>query len=286
MKKLFLSYNNEEEANVIVFGVPIGKFSQDALKRLRETSELLEVFDIDKKQNLLENILMCDTGNLELKSFRGITEKIRNILERKKIPLVLGGNHLLSLFSVQAFENAKLIVFDAHADLKDKYEDERIREMDMCTFSGFDPKINDATWLRRLLDESKRDVILIGTRSCDETELNFMEKNKIQYFTPMNIREDLENTKKKLENMTKGCNVYISVDLDAFDPSVAPAVDQPEPDGIFFKEFRELLDSIKGNIVGIDVCCLKPIKGNEITEFLAVRVIFEILGLISRAGVA
>lgn len=286
MKKFFWEHYHQEEANVIVFGVPLGKFSTEALQILRETSEFLEVFDIERKVNLLENVRIADVGDLEFKSLEEIKEQTKKIVENKKIPLILGGNHLLSLYSIEAFDDVKVVIFDAHGDLKARYEDEKIKEMDYYPHGNFDVNTNDATWLRKLCEKSKRDIVLIGIRSCDEDELNFIEENNIKYFTSDSIRENLEGVKEMLRDFTKDSRVYISIDLDVFDPSIAPAVDHPEPDGLLFRDFKGLINSIDGRIAGMDICCLKPLKDNQITEFLAVKVIFEIFGLISKAGVA
>lgn len=268
----------EKEANILVLGVPFGKNGKESVKRIREASNYIEPFDTTKKRNLFYNIRIKDIGDIGLEN---LSKKVKNIIENKKIPLILGGGHLLTLYSFQSFENTKLIVFDAHADLKSEFDDERIRNLDYIKGKKFNKKINDATWLRRVFDKKKPEVILIGLRSCEEEELEFMEKHKIKYFTPAKIQ------KKEIQDFTENSNVYISLDIDAFDPSFAPGVDQPEPNGINFNQFSDVIDSIKGNIVGIDVNCLRPLKDNEITEFLVARCLFEIIGKISKqAGVA
>ena len=107
---------SEEEADVLVFGVPLGKDSDKALENLREVSWFVEPMDLDKKKNLLENVKTADIGDVN--SLHEVTEQTKNIISRGKVPLILGGNHLLSFYSVQAFDDVKLIVFDAHADFK------------------------------------------------------------------------------------------------------------------------------------------------------------------------
>lgn len=286
-KKFWGELFNEQDANVIVFGVPLGKHSHDALGALREASLFIEPFDVDERKNLLENIRIFDAGNLELKNLDEITDKTKEVVSRGRIPLILGGNHLLSLYSLQAFDrNTKLIVFDAHSDFKDEYEDERIREMDFLPTKKFNSRVNDATWLKRLCEKiDPKNILLIGLRSCDEFVFESIQKSDVQYFTPTAVENNLEKVRQRIKEFTYNSSVYVSVDLDAFDPSIAPAVDMPEPNGLLFKEFKKLVNSIEGKIVGMDVCCLKPLKDNQITEFLAIRAIFEILGLISRAGV-
>jgi len=266
-----------EEASILVFGVPIGKDSKKALASLRRVSDFVEPFDIDKKINLLENVKIADVGDLRLKNLDEITEKTRRVIAKKKIPLILGGGHLLTFFALKSFEDVKLIVFDAHCDLKDKYEDEVIKDLDFVKGIKFDPKINDATWLRRTSELfNPKNILLMGVRSCDEDEFEYMNKNGISYFTSNQIKDDLREVGERLKEFTKNSKVYVSLDIDVFDPSFAPAVHHPEPNGISFKEFSRLIEKIDGKIVGVDLTCLKPIINNQVTEFLAVRSVFEI----------
>ena len=278
-KKFLYDIFTPEHADAIIFGVPLGKNSQQDLDALRKASWFVESFDVDRKKDLLENVKIADVGNIELKDLDEITKKTEEIIERGKVPVILGGGHLLSFYSIQALENAKLIVFDAHSDLADKYEDEKLVELYQ---SWFDPKCNGATWLRRYCEKrNPENVCIIGLRSCDKDIMKFIVEKKILYFTPSQIRKDIGNVKKKLREFTKGSPLYISIDIDVFDPSIVPTVDYPEPDGLLFDEFREVVDAIEGRVLGIDLTELKEVGKNEAVGFLAVKVIFEILSLLS-----
>ena len=270
------------EANVIVFGVPLGKDSKKALKSLRETSDFLEIFDPDKRKNLLDDARICDIGDLKLKRLEEITEKVKEILSVRKIPLILGGGHLLTLYSLKAFNDVKLMIFDAHADLKEEYEDEKIRELNFANGIKFHKRINDATWLRRACEFiNPKNILLLGLRSCDEDEFKFIQENEISYFTPNQIKDDVQKVKKFLSEFTEGSRVYLSVDVDVFDPSIAPLVHHSEPNGINFKEFSELINSINGKIAGMDWVCLKYEKNqDQRTQFLIVRACLEVLNML------
>lgn len=286
MKKFIHDNYTEEEANVIVFGVPIGRFSKEALDSLRETNWFIEFFDLDKEKFLLENVKVFDKGNLEILDYQQlskVTDATKRILNKGKIPLILGGGHLLTLYSFQAFEKStKLIVFDAHCDVKDEFIDGKILDLDFISDNvKLDSRVNDSTWLRRLSEKvNPKNVVQIGLRSGDKKELDFLKKNRIKYYTANQIKEHMKKIKNDIHKFTKNSNIYISLDVDVFDPSIAPAVDHPEPNGLLFKEFQELVNSISGKLVGVDLVCLKPIKGNQVTEFTAIRALFEILGLI------
>jgi agmatinase len=270
--RFFTDAFTEERANVIAFGVPLGEYGKKSLESLRKASRFVESFDVDSKRNLLENVRIFDAGDVQ---FLEVTEKVKEIRNSKKIPLMLSNGHLPTLHSLRGFDHVKLIVFDAHTDLYDKYTDEKMQ----VTSGNSDEVFSEATWLRRFCEENKKsNVMLIGIRSANEDQLSYLSDFK--YFTSNFVKGNMETVRKEIEKFTKDSGVYISVDIDAFDPSIAPAVEHPEPDGIYFNHFRELINSVKGKIIGLDVCCLKPIENNEVTEFLAVKVIFEILGLI------
>jgi agmatinase len=286
MKKFIHDNYTEEEANVIAFGVPVGRWSKEALDSLREANWFVEFFDLDKERDLLENVKVFDKGNLEISDYKQlskVTDGVREILDKDKIPLVLGGGHLLTLYSFQAFDkDTKLIVFDAHCDMKDEFIDEKMLDLDFISDNAeLNPKVNDVTWLRRLCEKiNPKNVMQIGLRSGDLSELGFLKESGIKYYTANQVKEHLNKIKNDIRKFTKNSKVYISLDIDAFDPSIAPAVDHPEPNGLLFKEFQELVDSVSGKLVGMDLVCLKPIKDNQITEFTAVRAVFEILGLV------
>jgi agmatinase len=282
-QKFICDLFTKEESDVITFGVPLGSGSKKSLIALRKVSDMVEPFDLDKKRNLLENTKIFDIGDLKLKKLDDITENTKKILNDKKTPLVLGGGHLLTLYSLKAFKDVKLLVFDAHCDLKNEYEDDLIRDLDFVKGIKFNPKINDATWLKRTCEFFEpKNILLLGIRSCDEDEFYFMQKNGISYITPNQIKNNPKETEEKLKNFTKDSKLYVSIDIDVFDPSIAPAVHHPEPNGVSFKEFSQLINATYGKIVGLDLTCLKPIENNKITEFLAIRSIFEILDLMSQ----
>lgn len=248
---------SEDEANVIVLGV-------DCPASLREVSRLVEPFDIIKQKNLLANARTFDAGEVELSE---VTRRVKVIIEKQKFPLILGGKHTLTLHAVKALPaGTKLIVFDAHADLKDEYLGE---------------KISYATWLRRACEIIEpKDVVLLGVRSCDEDEFEFMKSSGLLHFTSNQIRQSINLVKQKLQGFAAS-PTYVSIDMDVFDPSIAPAVENPEPAGILYRDFVELIEAIRGKkIVGMDVVEVEPIPKNKVTEFLAVKVIFEILSRI------
>ncbi|MEM5843840.1 MAG: hypothetical protein QW841_01190, partial [Candidatus Aenigmatarchaeota archaeon] len=98
-ERSFLAESSKfEEADIVIFGVPLGKDAKKILTSLRETSWFVEFFDVDKKRNLIEKVKFYDAGDIQLTSENDIVVKTKEILESKKIPLILGKSHLLTLF--------------------------------------------------------------------------------------------------------------------------------------------------------------------------------------------
>lgn len=282
-EKTFLTELDKfEEADIVIFGVPLGKDAKKSLDSLRETSWFVEFFDVNKKKNLIENLKLFDAGDISLTSENDIFVKTKEMVDKKKIPLILGKSHLLTLFSLRAFDKVKVVSFDAHADIKNEYEDEKISQSIEPLNLRESSKYNCTTWLRRVYEEGKKDIAILGLRSCDKEDYDFIEKNGILSFTPSQIRKNFYEKgriKEVLRNFSKDSKVYLSIDIDVFDPSIAPAVDHPEPNGLFLQEFLDLIEIFKGRIVGFDLVeiafCDKKLM--EITEFLATRVILEVL---------
>jgi agmatinase len=285
MKKFGIYLKDFEEADVALLGVLLGKVAKRAVESIREQSWHVEFFDIDRKKNLLENLKIADLGNIEVAKHSDITKKVSEILQDKKIPFLIGGNHQLTLHALKTFkQKPKVLIFDAHTDLYDDYMDEKIANSVVGLPMSEEEKKKDncATWARRFVENSSpANVAYFGVRSgCDE-HMEFMQKNSIAYFTPKMLKENMQVAKDFITKFTRGQDVYITVDIDFFDPSFAPACSHPEPSGCSFPDFQELLSSVEGKIVGSDVNEVEPIVGNFVTEFLAVKTIYEILGKIN-----
>jgi len=262
----FPSNSKMKDAQVVVFGVPLDS-TVDYLpgtrfgpKIIRESANFIEPFDIEIKKNLLDEIKIIDIGDIEPirgnaeKTLERIEKQIKEIIKKKKFPVMLGGEHLISLGAVKALpKGTKIISFDAHYDLKEIWE-------------GSEYTHN--TWLRRTCEIiGKKKVCIIGVRCGDEFEH--------EYSKDILVNPDFKN----LEKFVKGRDVYLSIDMDVFDPSIAPGVGTPEPGGMKYREFIEKLKIICefGNIIGLDVTEARPLGENKITEVLAAKLIFKVL---------
>jgi len=287
-KRRFFSWSNSyvpfKDADVVVFSVPLGRDSAKMADFLRETSWFHESFDPNIERDLLEGTKISDIGNIPITSLNDITKQAKKIANMNKIPLILGKSHLLTLYALKAFSDVKLVSFDAHADIKEYYMDERVA-LSVEPMSLKEPdRFNCATWLRRFCELSnEKNVCLVGVRSCDDDDFNYIKENGILHFTPKDIKENMTNVKKRLVRFCKDSKIYLTLDMDFFDTSIAPSVEHPEHGGLSFHEFAELLKEFcSGRVVGFDMVEIQylPEKACEVTASLATRAALEILSSI------
>lgn len=272
-EKFFTDLFTEDESDVIVIGLPSGPSGQEYLKSIRKASWFVEIFDIYKKKNLFQKKI-ADAGDVKDRS--SLEQKLREIFTKEKIPIVITKGDIASYHACKILKDVKVISFDAHTDLLDEYTDEKIQWID----GFFDKRVNSATWLRRTAEiVGEENICVVGLRSINEDLVNYLHERKIFHFTPRDIRKNLPRIKEIIAAFTKNSKIYLNVDMDFFDPSIAPSVDYPEPEGLYFSEFQEIFSSFGGKIVGATICGGNP-SNNQVTEFLTVRTIFELLSKI------
>jgi len=257
--KFVTDFFSEADANVVAFGVACPR-------SLREASQLVEPFDFSERRNWLEGARVFDSGDVKISA---VERKTKAILAKGRLPLMLAKEHTPTFHAMKAMEHGtKLVVFDAHADVKDEYEGS---------------KLSHACWLRRwceLADRNAANVMLIGVRSGDEDELMFLQSNGVRFFTADDVRNDAVAVARKLAEFVSGGQFYLSLDMDVFDPSVVPAVKYPEPNGVSWNAFVSMLRGLQGcTLAGMDCNEIRPMAGSMATEFVAVKVIFKVLSL-------
>lgn len=219
----------------------------------------------------LENVGFIDYGDIMIppgdihSSLRTIELVVKNIAnEHRGLLVVLGGEHLVTYPVLRTLLNKidTLVVFDAHLDTRPEY---------------MGSKLNHATFLRRLTEETRDlKVIHIGSRAYSEGELEYAAKSGIALFRAFDV---LHNA-VKLGDLGR---VYISVDMDVFDPSIAPGVSNPEPFGINHFTFAHILKEIferSSDVVGLDIVEVNPlVDSGDITSVLAAKIVLEASGL-------
>jgi agmatinase len=251
----FIGFEDDfESSRAVLFGVPFdgttsfkpgARFAPNAM---REDSWAIESYspylDLD-----LEDLKLFDYGNLELpfgdkkNALRMIQEHVQEIVDVNKIPIMIGGEHLVSLAPIKAlskkYDDLHVIHFDAHTDLREEYLGEAL---------------SHATVMRRIYDQLGDDKInQFCIRSGLKEEFEWAKKHThLEKFT----YNTLESCVKRLKDKA----VYITIDLDVLDPSVFPGTGTPEPGGIDFHDMMNIIKSLSklNNVVGMDVVELSP----------------------------
>jgi agmatinase len=188
------------------------------------------------------------------------------ILEQGRIPAVLGGEHSITAGCVRAVARhspgLSVLQLDAHADMRDSYLDSRY---------------SHACVMRRIREQVP--AVSVGIRSMSEEEAKEIEKNPVPLWTTRRFRELRGEWTPILSALTD--RVFVTFDLDAFDPSFVPATGTPEPGGLDWYEAVDLLRAVsqRSRIVGFDIVELAPLPGQVASDFLAARLAYRLMGL-------
>jgi len=243
-----------DEADIVIFGAPFDSTTsfrpgtRFAADYIRMDSFGLETYSPYMDKDLADYNL-TDIGNLDLpfgnaaKSLEVIEATAGEILASNKIPFLIGGEHLVSLGTIRAaykkHPNLKLIHFDAHTDLRDHYMGE---------------PLSHAAVIKRAWDFMGDNTIYqFCIRSGEKAEFEWAKAHThLEKFT-------YDTLKSVVDALGTEDPIYVTIDLDVFDPSIFSGTGTPEPGGIFFKDMIEILKTLAPlNIIGADVVELSP----------------------------
>ena len=272
-----LEFSEFGKSKAVVLPVPYdatssyGGGARNGPQAIISASRNMELFDLELGREPAEvGIFTLDelepsTASPE-KNAKRVEDAVSKIAEAKKFPLLLGGEHSISIGAIRALKKKHgkftILQFDAHPDLRDEYEDS---------------KYNHACVMRRALEEGCN-LVQVGIRSVCKDDYSFMQKNKKTIMTF--FAKDMDEW--DVSQIVSSCseNVYISFDLDALDTSIMPSTGTPEPDGMFFAEAVEIISEVckQKKIIGADVVELAPIPGLIAPDFLSARLAYKIIG--------
>lgn len=261
-----------QKSKIVVFPVPYSSTTywkagtKEGPQAIIEASRHTELFDIEtKKDPSKEGIftlpLLEPSKNSPKETILRIKKVVDRILKDGKFPLILGGEHSITLGVIQAFKekfsNFSVLQIDAHTDLRDEFEG---------------TKYHHACMIRRIRD-LKIPVTQAGIRSISEEEADYIKNKKIKniFLAPELPIDKITATLRK--------NVYLTLDLDALDPSIMPSVGTPEPGGLGWYEILNLIKEVakKRKIIGVDVVELDPIPGLSAPDFFVAKLIYKII---------
>ena len=264
---------------IIPFGlektVSYGAGTKNGPVEIIKASHQVELFDEELNKESYKQIGIRTLKPFKIKkkiipALNQISKIVEKILSIKKLPFILGGEHSLTAGSIRPFakkyREVIILHLDAHADLRESYNGE---------------KYSHASAIKRCLDYKNIKVVSVGIRNLSQLEMDFYNKNKkrIKIFW---AKDKKKWNLKKLENLFRNKNVYITFDVDCLDSSIMPATGTPEPGGLFWDEALLILKRVckKANILGVDVNELAPIKGFNSYNFLAAKLVYKIIGYI------
>lgn len=240
-----------------------------------DASKYMERYDDELNQETFRvGIHTMDALDINDLSSEEMTEKIYlstlDLLKAGKFPVMLGGEHSVSVGAVKAFKdvypNISVLHLDAHYDLRNEY---------------FGSKLNHGCVARRMSEICP--LVQVGTRSMSKEEKDFLVGQTDGRVKSISVYDILDTPMwKDKATSSLSDSVYISIDLDVFDPAIVPAVGTPEPGGLGWYETLDLLRDVSRDkkIVGFDVVELCPIRGQIASDFFAAKLIYRLLGYV------
>lgn len=270
---LFSVGEDYENAEYIVFGVPFDSTTsfipgcRFGPLAIRLFSENVDHPDMDKM-----SLKIADLGDLlHTVNVRWMLKRVYRVVKKiigdGKKPVILGGEHTLTLASLKAlakYTMPTIVIFDAHLDLRSEF---------------MDTKINHATWLRRFLDKKKSKIAIIGYRDFSREEIEYAEKNIDLLISTEDIEENIDESVDRLSSFLKNSEkIYVSIDLDVLDHVSIFGVSNPSPGGLTYMQITRLLDKIfREKITGIDVVEANPLIDKGVSASYGAYLISYIL---------
>lgn len=265
-------YSSLENSNIILQSFPYdgtstwGKGADKGFEAFLDAAENMELYDIETDSEVYKEGVHILNDVLEFSSpedmFQKTYRRTKYLLQQEKFLSFFGGEHSISIGIIKAFyekyNNLTVLQLDAHADLRPDYEGSPYNHA--CAV--FDAKQNC-------------NLVQVGIRSMDVSEKQHMDYSKV--FFADEIRYSEEWFEESINLMTD--NVYITLDLDVFDPSIMPATGTPEPGGLHWYLVTNYLRQVfeTKNVVGFDIVELAPIKDLHSPQYLAAKLYYKML---------
>jgi agmatinase len=265
-------YCRASAARIVVVPVPYDgtstwvKGADKGPQAILDASVHLEFYDIETDSEVYRQGIHTDVPVDDLASpdrmVRAVEQRVGGHLAREKFTVVLGGEHSVSIGAVAAhvsqFPDVTVLQLDAHSDLRETYEGSRF---------------NHACVMARIKERCP--IVQVGIRSMDISEKGALDPERVFFAKDLHGRADWMD--RVVERLTD--RVYITIDLDVFDPAVVPSTGTPEPGGLLWYDVLGLLRQVcrQRTVVGFDVVELCPVEGSWAPNFLAARLIYQLL---------
>ncbi len=261
-----------EQAKIVLIPVPYDgtstwqKGSDKGPDAFLEASENMELYDIETATEVYKQGVYLADAVTEASSpehmVNAVHETTKKYIKKNKFVTVFGGEHSISIGTIRAFNemfsNLTVLHIDAHADLRKSYDGST------CNHACAVYEASQTT-----------NLIQVGIRSMDVMEKTVMDLDKTYFAHDMNVDDTWMDS--AINQMTD--NVFITFDLDAFDPSILPSTGTPEPGGLLWYETLEFLKQVfeEKNVVGLDIVELCPNENEKSSDFLAAKLYYKML---------
>ena len=265
-------FSKLETAKIVLIPVPYDgtstwqKGADKGPDAFLDASENMELYDIETETEVYkQGVYLADavTENSSPESMvDAVHQATKNYIKKNKFVTIFGGEHSISIGTIRAFNemypSLTVLQLDAHADLRKEYEGS---------------KCNHACALYEASQTTN--LIQVGIRSMDIIETTVMDKERTYFAHEMALDDTWMDT--AVDQMTE--NVFITIDLDVFDPSIMPSTGTPEPGGLLWYETLEFLKQVftEKNVVGFDIVELCPNKNEKSSDFLAAKLYYKML---------
>ncbi|MEJ5317618.1 MAG: agmatinase [Tenuifilum sp.] len=235
-------------------------------KALLDASANMEIYDIETDTEVYKIGIYTDKPITEDSSpeamVEAVNERTLNLIDKGKFTVIIGGEHSVSIGTIQAhaqkYKNLSVLQIDAHTDLRDSYEGS---------------KNNHACVMARAKELCP--IVQVGIRSMDSGEKANLDPNRV--FWAHKIVNCDNWMDQAIDLLTD--NVYLTIDLDGFDPSILPSTGTPEPGGLMWYPTLKFLRKVieKRNLVGFDIVELCPNTDDKASDFLAAKLLYKTL---------
>lgn len=265
-------YSGADDAGIVIIPVSYDgtstwmKGADEGPTAIIEASANMELYDIETDSEVFQKGIFTEEaigGDITTREMiDSVHDMVRYYLEEGKFTVVIGGEHSVSIGSIKAqserHDKLTILQLDAHADLCQEYNGS---------------KYNHACVMARAKEFCP--IVQVGIRSMSAEEKESVDKSRM--YLAKDIHNNTDWIKKVISKLSD--NVYITIDLDAFDPSIMPSTGTPEPGGFLWYDVLAFLKTVSENkdIVGFDVVELCPDGNNKAPDFLAAKLIYKLL---------
>jgi agmatinase len=269
-------YAGYDNSKVVILPIPYDgtstwmKGADKGPEAIIEASGHMELYDIDTDSEVYTIGLHTADPVSEDSSPEAMVNaaysRALSLIRDKKFVVSIGGEHSVSIGPMKAhaesFKDLTILQFDAHTDLRQEYEGS---------------KYNHACVMARAREWCP--YVQVGIRSIDIEELPYIRKERIFYARDIRAGINPGWIDDVIEQLSS--NVYMTIDLDGFDPSIMPSTGTPEPGGLYYYDLINLIEKLnrERNIVGFDVVELCPNPKIKAPDFLASKLIYQIISM-------